>query len=302
MKRYGYIGLLQFVTAYERKAYKKTHVEQEEKLIKVSDTLVIDMVFRTTKPMKVDKLIATLEQSDIVVITDLKYLAHNMPKLLERLNAIEDKGATLEVLDIKRNSLAGHANAIAEFNKFIRGTKISKGMITQAQIKRSKGEVNDSRSLIQDWYQQHAIALARSTGEKTVQELADEHEVERQVIYRICKKEEFKNVKPLKYNFEDWDLDKCIKNTTPHIQNSEKGATVVFFMGQYNIVIHAYRTKEKEITYPEARAHFSAIPRENLKVMYDLAVLKTKLEWELEKRKKEAGEYNIKPKEVSKMN
>jgi len=302
MKRYGYIGLLQFVTAYKIEANKEIHKEQKERLIKVSDKLVIDTVFRTTKSMKIDKLITTLEQGDIVVITDLKYLAHNMPKLLERLNAIELKRATIEVLNIEGNSLAVHANAITEFNKFVRGTKISKGMIAQGQIKRAKGEVNDSRSLIQDWYKQHEIALARSTGEKTVQELATEHDVSRQVIYRICNKPDFKNVQPLKYYFEHWDLNKCIKNTTPYIQNNEKGATVVFFMSQYNIVIHGYRTKKKEITYPEARAHFSAIPRENLKVMYDIAILKAKINFELDKRKKEEKELenNNKPKEVRK--
>ena len=151
-------------------------------------------------------------------------------------------------------------------------------------------------------YQQHAIALARSTGEKTVQELATEHDVSRQVIYRICNKPDFKNVEPLKYNFENWDLDECIQNTTPRIENSEKGASVVFFMSQYNIVIHAYRSKEKEVSYPEVRAYFSSIPRENLKVMYDLAILKAKINFELDKRKKEEKELedNNKPKEVSK--
>jgi len=297
MKRYGYIGLLQFVTAYKIEANKEIHKEQKERLIKVSDKLVIDTVFRTTKSMKIDKLITTLEQGDIVVITDLKYLAHNMPKLLERLNAIELKRATIEVLNIEGNSLAVHANAITEFNKFVRGTKISKGMIAQGQIKRAKGEVNDSRSLIQDWYKQHEIALARSTGEKTVQELATEHDVSRQVIYRICNKPDFKNVQPLKYNFENWGLDKCIKKTTPYITRSEKGATVLFFMSQYNIVIHAYRSEDRLITYKKAEKDFSDIPKENLKVMYDIAILRTKLKWELKKRKKEEKELedNNKP-------
>lgn len=287
MKRYGYIGLLQFANPYDVEASTEIRKEQENKLLKVSDTLEIDMVFRTTKPMKIDKLIAKLEQGDIVVITDFKYLANNMTKLLERLNAIELKGATIEVLDIQGNSLAAHANAISEFNKFVRGTKISKGMVAKAQVKRSQGKVYDTRSSIQDWHKQHEIALARSTGEKTVQELADENEVSRQVIYRICKKEEFKNVQPLKFDFENWELETCIRKTTSFIKREKKGALVVFFMGQYNIVIHKYYTEEKLITYEKVDADFEAIPRESLKVMYDIAILRTKLEWELQKRDKE---------------
>lgn len=300
MKRYGYIGLLQFANPYDVEASTEIRKEQENKLLKVSDTLEIDMVFRTTKPMEIDKLIAKLEQGDIVVITNLKYLAHNMTKLLKRLNAIELKGATIEVLDIQGNSLAVHANVISEFNKFVRGTKISKGMLAKGKIKLSKGEVNDSRPLIQDWHKQHEIALSRSTGEKTVQELAKKHDVSRQVIYRICKKEEFKNVQPLKFDFESWELETCIRKTTSFIRREKKGAFVVFFMGQYNIVIHKYYTEEKLITYEKADRDFKAIPRENLKVMYDIAILRTKIEWELEKRKKgdkESADHD-KPKEV----
>lgn len=286
MKRYGYIGLIESDYSYRQSISKEQRKEQENKLKAITDTLVIDTAFRKKEQMNIDKQIAKLEKGDVVVVCNLKYLAANISRLLERLNAIETMGASIEVLDIKGNSLTAHANAISEFNKFVRGSKISKGMLSQTRIKHLRGVVNNSRASIQDWRIQHSIALARKTGKKTVKELSTEHGVTPQVIYRICNKEHFKDVEPLKYNFEYWGLEECKRETTVEIVRSEKRADIGYFLGKQNILIFAAYSEDRRITREKALDEFLSMPTESLEKIYDAAKSsELKLHKEIEDRK-----------------
>jgi DNA invertase Pin-like site-specific DNA recombinase len=249
MKKYGYIGILEaeYSSLYRQQENAFHGSEQEEELRPFCDELVFEKNFRKKVDMDIDRLIQKLKQGDTIVICNLVFLARGIKPLLERLQRIEAKGITLEVLSIKGSSLATHAKAISEFNNFIAGSNISRAKREKNFEKSGNIHAAHNRSAIKSWRIQHQIKVESVTENKTVIELAKKYEVSRQVIYRILKKEEFKNVtEHLPRNYKLWDFEECKKRVRINPPKIHNGVIEIIFTLSGAMTIYTYRTKERK--------------------------------------------------------
>jgi hypothetical protein len=287
MKRYGYVGLTESDTHNNKAVIKLVHIAQIVELKKkggrLVGKLVIDTAFRTKASMKIDKLIETLKEGNVIVICDLKFLARTMNKLLERLDAIEARGAKIEVLNIEGNSLAAHAKALRDFNKFSRGGKIRATMLEQTAKNNNNGIIKNTKSLIQCWDEQHSIAVAKNTGKATVIELAKKHKVSRQAIYRICNKKVFKDVKaPYTYDIETWQRWRFRETIYADIDRNVEPVQVKITTANKLLELHSYTTDNTRLQRPAAQDEYLDKPDEELDKIFERAVQKKVKQWRYE--------------------
>jgi DNA invertase Pin-like site-specific DNA recombinase len=203
--KYGYAGQL------ESNLWLSKQEQVDELAI---ENYVIEESFTYKGKMGIDRLIERLTSKDTIEILSLKYLARNMKILLKRLQAIEEKGITLIVRDIPNCSLVSHASALREFSRYIASSKMK--LVMKKINHRKGGNITHThkRSKIKNWHTQRDIKVLHVQGKATPTELAKKYGVSRPTIYRILKKEEFKDVKePLPYDYELWDLEKCKEKT-----------------------------------------------------------------------------------------
>lgn len=203
--KYGYVGHLESDLWSSKQ-------EQIDKL--AIENSVIEKSFTYKGKMEIDRLIERLTPKDTIEILSLKYLARNMEILLNRLQAIEEKGITLIVRDIPNCNLISHATALREFSRYIASSKMKSVMNKINHRKGGNITHTHKRSKIKNWHTQRDIKVLHAQGKATPTELAKEYGVSRPTIYRILNKEEFKDVKePLPYDYELWDLEECKEKT-----------------------------------------------------------------------------------------
>ncbi len=287
MKRYGYVGLTESDTFNNEVVIKVIHITQIMELNKKGGRLVgkleIDNAFRAKASMKIDKLIGRLEAGNAIVICSLIFLATTMNRLLERLDAIEAKGAKIEVLNIKGNSLAAHAKALRDFNKFYRGGKIRATMLEQTAKNNNNGIIKNTKSLIQCWDEQHSIAVAKNTGKATVIELSKKHKVSTQAIYRICNKKVFKDVKaPYRHDIETWQRWRFKETIFAEIDRNVEPVQVTITTADKQLELHSYTTDNALLQRPKAEAEYLDKPGEELDRIFEKAVQKKVKQWRYE--------------------
>jgi len=271
MKKYGYIGVIEAehssLYQQQNKAFHSSEQEEELKSA-LCDELFFEKTFRKKSAMGIDRLIEELEQGDTIVICNLIFLARGINPLLERLQRIEDKGIVLEVLSIKGSSLATHAKAIREFNNFVAGSNISKAKREKNFEKSGNIHATHKRSAIKSWRTQHHIKVEHVTGKKTVIELAKKHDVSRQVIYRILKKKEFKNVtEHLPRNYKLWSFEECKKRVRISTPKMIDGVIEITFTLSGAMTIYTFRTKNRKPSY-KWEEEFLAKPNDELREIF----------------------------------
>jgi len=270
MKKYGYIGVTETEVSHDYKRHKifLNSIEQEEILSPLCNGLIFEKTFRKKSTMGIDRLINKLKKGDTIVICNLIFLARGINLLLERLQNIEDKGIVLEILSIKESSLISHAKAISEFNNFIASSNISRAMRKRNFQKSGNIHATHNRSAIKSWRVQHHIKVEHVTENKTVIELAEKYNVSRQVIYRILKKEEFKNVTDhLPRNYKLWSFEECkrrVRISTPKIVG---GLIEVVFTLSGAMTIYTFRTKKRKPSY-KWEEEFLAKPNDELREIF----------------------------------
>lgn len=297
INKYIYIGLTDpdnYNNQHQINVFQLVQAKQlqlEERL-EEGYKLIVDRALRTKSTMWIDRLIKVLKQGDTIVICGLEYLATSMNRLLARLDSIEAAGATIEVLNIKGNSLAAHANALRDFNKFYRGSKISKTLREQADKNDKNNVIKNTKSSIQSWNEQHSIAVAKNTGKMTVAELAKKHKVSRQSIYRICNKEVFKDAEVFTFNIETWERGRFINTIYADIKRDVEPVLVTITTANKLLELHSYTTDDKYLQRPKAEAEYLDKPAEELDRIFKRAVQKQVKQWKDEEQKE--IEENIK--------
>lgn len=286
MRKFSYIGMTDPDNYNNQYQINLCQIEQIERLTAERGKPVIDKAFRTKSPMEIDKLIEILEQGDIIVICDLKYLAASMNRLLERLDAIEARGGEIKVLSIEGNSLAVHAKALRDFNKFYRGSKISKTMLEQNDKNNEKNVIKNTKASIQCWDEQQCIAIAKNTGRMTVKELSLKHKVSRQAIYRICNKSAFKDAIAHQYHLETWKRWRFVQTIFADIKRGEKSALVTITTADKLLELHSYTTENVLLQRPKAEKEFLDKPDNELDRIFDRAVQQQVNQWNDEKKQK----------------
>ncbi len=182
----GYVGLLEFYYyELDKSDYKGIQVVELENHC---ENILIEEHLTHKGNMKIDKLIGQLTTGDTLVICSLKFLASNRKFLYKRIKAIEDKGITLKVLDMKEDTFSAHIKAIEAFNTHISGMRVKKGAYNARLNKAYKV----GRHKVISESKRKEIRLKRYpkiAGVKplTAPELAEEYKCSRQTIYNILK-------------------------------------------------------------------------------------------------------------------
>ena len=182
----GYVGLLE-LDGYElgRHDYES---EQIMKLENHYDDIVIERDISYNGGMRIDKLIQRLTIGDILIVCSLKFLAINRSLLHDRIKSMEDKGITLKVLDMEKETFSSHIKAIEAFNTYISGMRVKKGAYKARHTKSYKVgrqisvSVNDRIDIIRK-----KNMNISGVKQPSVIDLAKEYKCSRQTIYNILK-------------------------------------------------------------------------------------------------------------------
>lgn len=135
---------------YARVSSKEQHLDRQLVALKGVDKLFTDKLSgaNTNRP-ELQKLLAYIRDGDIVIVTELDRLGRNNQDLTQIMNTIQNKGATLDVLNLP--SMTG----IADPNL--------RQLMTNLIIELYKYQAESERKRIIE-RQQQGIALAKQQG------------------------------------------------------------------------------------------------------------------------------------------
>ena len=135
---------------YARVSSKEQHLDRQLAALKDVDKLFTDKLSgaNTNRP-ELQKMLAYIREGDIVMVTELDRLGRNNHDLTKIMNSIQNKGATLDVLNLP--SMTG----IADPNL--------RQLMTNLIIKLYKYQAESERKRIIE-RQQQGIALAKRQG------------------------------------------------------------------------------------------------------------------------------------------
>ena len=135
---------------YARVSSKEQHLDRQLAALKDVDKLFTDKLSgaNTNRP-ELQKMLAYIREGDIVMVTELDRLGRNNQDLTKIMNTIQNKGATLDVLNLP--SMTG----IADLNL--------RQLMTNLIIELYKYQAESERKRIIE-RQQQGIALAKRQG------------------------------------------------------------------------------------------------------------------------------------------
>ncbi|MFD1671564.1 recombinase family protein, partial [Agrilactobacillus yilanensis] len=135
---------------YARVSSKEQHLDRQLAALKGVDKLFTDKLSgaNTNRP-ELQKMLAYIREGDIVLVTELDRLGRNNQDLTKIMNSIQNKGATLDVLNLP--SMTG----IADPNL--------RQLMTNLIIELYKYQAESERKRIIE-RQQQGIALAKQQG------------------------------------------------------------------------------------------------------------------------------------------
>ena len=135
---------------YARVSSKEQHLDRQLAALKDVDKLFTDQLSgaNTNRP-ELQKMLAYIREGDIVLVTELDRLGRNNQDLTKIMNTIQNKGATLDVLNLP--SMTG----IADSNL--------RQLMTNLIIELYKYQAESERKRIIE-RQQQGIALAKQQG------------------------------------------------------------------------------------------------------------------------------------------
>ena len=135
---------------YARVSSKEQHLDRQLAALKDVDKLFTDKLSgaNTNRP-ELQKMLAYIREGDIVMVTELDRLGRNNHDLTKIMNSIQNKGATLDVLNLP--SMTG----IADPNL--------RQLMTNLIIELYKYQAESERKRIIE-HQQQGIALAKRQG------------------------------------------------------------------------------------------------------------------------------------------
>ena len=135
---------------YARVSSKEQHLDRQLAALKGVDKLFTDKLSgaNTNRP-ELQKMLAYIREGDNVMVTELDRLGRNNHDLTKIMNSIQNKGATLDVLNLP--SMTG----IADPNL--------RQLMTNLIIELYKYQAESERKRIIE-RQQHGIALAKQEG------------------------------------------------------------------------------------------------------------------------------------------
>ena len=135
---------------YARVSSKEQHLDRQLAALKDVDKLFTDKLSgaNTNRP-ELQKMLAYIREGDIVLVTELDRLGRNNQDLTKIMNTIQNKGATLDVLNLP--SMTG----IADHNL--------RQLMTNLIIELYKYQAESERKRIIE-RQQQGIALAKQQG------------------------------------------------------------------------------------------------------------------------------------------
>ncbi|WP_270350477.1 recombinase family protein, partial [Ligilactobacillus salivarius] len=135
---------------YARVSSKEQHLDRQLAALKDVDKLFADKLSgANTKRPELQKMLAYIREGDIVLVTELDRLGRNNQDLTKIMNTIQNKGATLDVLNLP--SMTG----IADPNL--------RQLMTNLIIELYKYQAESERKRIIE-RQQQGIALAKQQG------------------------------------------------------------------------------------------------------------------------------------------
>ena len=135
---------------YARVSSKEQHLDRQLAALKNVDKLFTDKLSgATTNRPELQKMLAYIREGDIVLVTELDRLGRNNQDLTKIMNTIQNKGATLDVLNLP--SMTG----IADPNL--------RQLMTNLIIELYKYQAESERKRIIE-RQQQGIALAKQQG------------------------------------------------------------------------------------------------------------------------------------------
>ncbi len=135
---------------YARVSSKEQHLDRQLAALKDVDKLFTDKLSgANTKRPELQKMLAYIREGDIVMVTELDRLGRNNQDLTKIMNTIQNKGATLDVLNLP--SMTG----IADPNL--------RQLMTNLIIELYKYQAESERKRIIE-RQQQGIALAKQQG------------------------------------------------------------------------------------------------------------------------------------------
>ena len=135
---------------YARVSSKEQHLDRQLAALKNVDKLFTDKLSgATTNRPELQKMLAYIREGDIVLVTELDRLGRNNQDLTKIMNTIQNKGATLDVLNLP--SMTG----IADPNL--------RQLMTNLIIELYKYQAESERKRIIE-RQQQGIALAKRQG------------------------------------------------------------------------------------------------------------------------------------------
>ena len=137
---------------YARVSSKEQHLDRQLAALKGVDKLFTDKLSgaNTNRP-ELQKMLAYIREGDIILVTELDRLGRNNQDLTKIMNTIQNKGATLDVLNLP--SMTG----IADPNL--------RQLMTNLIIELYKYQAESERKRIIE-RQQQGIALAKQQGVK----------------------------------------------------------------------------------------------------------------------------------------
>ena len=88
---------------YARVSSKEQHLDRQLAALKGVDKLFTDKLSgANTKRPELQKMLAYIREDDIVLVTELDHLGRNNQDLTKVMNTIQNKGATLDALILKK--------------------------------------------------------------------------------------------------------------------------------------------------------------------------------------------------------
>ena len=152
---------------YARVSSKEQHLDRQLAALKNVDKLFTDKLSgATTNRPELQKMLAYIREGDIVLVTELDRLGRNNQDLTKIMNTIQNKGATLDVLNLP--SMTG----IADPNL--------RQLMTNLIIELYKYQAESERKRIIE-RQQQGIALAKQQGKyhgRNPQYTQDDHRLQ----------------------------------------------------------------------------------------------------------------------------
>ena len=135
---------------YARVSSKEQHLDRQLAALKAVDKLFADKLSgaNTNRP-ELQKMLAYIREGDIVLVTELDRLGRNNQDLTKIMNTIQNKGATLDVLNLPSMTGIGDPNL--------------RQLMTNLIIELYKYQAESERKRIIE-RQQQGIALAKQQG------------------------------------------------------------------------------------------------------------------------------------------